>query len=180
MADAEQKKKEKKEKKAKKRKAEEEAEGAEEAKKPRQEEGGEEGEVARLRVPIAFPMSDEAENLTKNVYSLVKHSTLNKTMVRGIKDVTKVVRKDKAKGGIVALAADVSPMDCVAHLPLLLEEKEIPYVWVPSRHDLGSAAQSKRPTSVILVKGVPEEKAKVMNKVKKIVGRLHNALETEE
>jgi H/ACA ribonucleoprotein complex subunit 2 len=38
----------------------------------------------------------------------------------------------------------------------LLEEYEIPYLFVPSKQDLGAAAATKRPTSCVLVK-VPKK-----------------------
>eukprot|EP01065_Artemidia_motanka_P004665 TRINITY_DN1221_c1_g1_i1.p2 TRINITY_DN1221_c1_g1~~TRINITY_DN1221_c1_g1_i1.p2 ORF type:complete len:174 (+),score=53.53 TRINITY_DN1221_c1_g1_i1:73-594(+) len=166
----------KSQKKAKKRAAEEEAEGEPEAKKPREDEGeGAEEEAARMRVPIAYPFSDDHQNLTKKLLSLVKNATQNSTMVRGIREVTRVVRKDKAgESPLVLLAADISPIDCIAHMPVLLEDKDVPFVWVPSRHDLGAAAQSKRPTSAILITGVTDEKADTLRKAKKIIQKLQD------
>jgi H/ACA ribonucleoprotein complex subunit 2 len=49
------------------------------------------------------------------------------------------------------LAGDVSPIDVITHLPVTCEELGIPYVYVPSREDLGTAGNTKRPTSVVLV-----------------------------
>ena len=37
------------------------------------------------------------------------------------------------------------------HLPILCEDREVPYIYVPSKLDLGTAACTKRPTSCILV-----------------------------
>ena len=53
--------------------------------------------------------------------------------------------------GICILAGDVSPVDVIAHLPILCEEQDVPYIYVPSKQDLGYAALTKRPTSVVLV-----------------------------
>lgn len=39
-----------------------------------------------------------------------------------------------------------------SHLPCVFEDNDIPYVFVPSKHDLGAAIGSKRPTCVLLVK----------------------------
>jgi H/ACA ribonucleoprotein complex subunit 2 len=36
-------------------------------------------------------------------------------------------------------------------LPVLCEEKDVTYIYVPSKDDLGQAALTKRPTSVVLV-----------------------------
>ena len=53
--------------------------------------------------------------------------------------------------GVCILAGDVSPVDVIAHLPVLCEEQDVPYIYVPSKQDLGYAALTKRPTSVVLV-----------------------------
>lgn len=61
------------------------------------------------------------------------------------------------------LAADVSPMDVISHLPVLCEDKHVPYIFVPSRHKLGEACLAKRPTSVVMVgkeKGKKAEEGK--------------------
>mmetsp|Transcript_70641 Transcript_70641/g.82294 ORF Transcript_70641/g.82294 Transcript_70641/m.82294 type:complete len:146 (+) Transcript_70641:47-484(+) len=105
------------------------------------------------RCPIAQPISSDKPKMTKKVYSLIKKAvTLNKKkgIVKGIKDVTKAVRKGQK--GIVVIGADISPFDVISHLPVMLEEAKVPYVWVPSRSDLGTSTQSKRATSVVLLK----------------------------
>ncbi len=52
---------------------------------------------------------------------------------------------------MVVLAADVSPIDVISHIPILCENKSIPYVYVRSRMELGAASATKKPTSVILM-----------------------------
>jgi H/ACA ribonucleoprotein complex subunit 2 len=53
--------------------------------------------------------------------------------------------------GIVILAADISPMDVISHIPVLCEDHNIPYIYVQSRAELGMAGNTKRPTSVVMV-----------------------------
>ena len=72
-----------------------------------------------------------------------------KMVHRGVKETVKAVRKG-AKG-VVVIAADISPIDVLSHLPILCEEKEIPYIYVKSRAELGQACKTKRPTSCVLV-----------------------------
>eukprot|EP01084_Bolivina_argentea_P157941 275191_1 len=96
------------------------------------------------RCPISHPISSDKPKMTKKIYSLVKKAvTLDKKkgIVKGIKDVTKAVRKGQK--GIIVMGADISPFDVISHLPVMLEEASIPYVWVPSRQDLGTATQCK-------------------------------------
>ncbi len=53
--------------------------------------------------------------------------------------------------GVVVIAADISPMDVISHIPVLCEDHGVPYVFVPSRAELGAAGNTKRPTSVVMV-----------------------------
>jgi large subunit ribosomal protein L7Ae len=57
---------------------------------------------------------------------------------KGTNETTKAVERGAAK--LVVIAEDVDPPQVVAHLPLLCEERRVPYLYVPSKSDLGSAA----------------------------------------
>lgn len=57
---------------------------------------------------------------------------------KGTNETTKAVERGLAK--LVLIAEDVDPPEIVAHLPLLCDEKKIPYVYVPSKKRLGEAA----------------------------------------
>ncbi len=57
---------------------------------------------------------------------------------KGTNETTKAVERGQAK--LVLIAEDVDPPEIVAHLPLLCEEKGIPYIYVPSKKRLGQAA----------------------------------------
>jgi H/ACA ribonucleoprotein complex subunit 2 len=52
---------------------------------------------------------------------------------------------------LVVIAGDISPIDVIAHLPVLCEDSNVPYVFVPSKENLGEASATKRPTSVTMV-----------------------------
>ena len=56
----------------------------------------------------------------------------------GTNETTKAVERGQAK--LVIIAEDVDPEEIVMHLPILCEEKGIPYAYVPSKKELGSAA----------------------------------------
>jgi H/ACA ribonucleoprotein complex subunit 2 len=49
------------------------------------------------------------------------------------------------------MAGDISPMDVLSHLPVLCEEASVPYLFTPSRVELGLASSTKRPTSCLLI-----------------------------
>ena len=45
----------------------------------------------------------------------------------------------------VVMAADTEPIEILLHLPLLAEDKNVPYVFVPSKAALGRACGVSRP-----------------------------------
>ncbi len=57
---------------------------------------------------------------------------------KGTNETTKAVERGLAR--LVLIAEDVDPPEIVAHLPLLCEERKVPYVYVPSKERLGKAA----------------------------------------
>jgi len=106
-------------------------------------------------VPFANPLADD--KVTKKVLKSVKKAAKNKTLKRGVKEVVKSLRKspqgagNTSAPGIVILAADISPMDVISHIPVLCEDHNVPYIFVTSRAELGAAGNTKRPTSVVMV-----------------------------
>jgi len=97
---------------------------------------------------ISQPLADKKS--TKKCHKLVKKASSAKHIRRGVKELVHSVRKgDK---GLAILAGDIFPIDVVSHIPILLEESGIPYIFVPSKKDLGAAASTKRPTSCVLVR----------------------------
>ncbi len=48
-------------------------------------------------------------------------------------------------------AGDVSPIDIMCHMPSFCEEKGVPYVFVPSRKDLGVALKRNRPCIMVMI-----------------------------
>ena len=105
---------------------------------------------------IAKPLASKKS--TKRAHKLVKKASSSKIIRRGVKEVVKGIRKNEK--GICILAGDIYPLDVISHLPVLLEENGIPYLFVPSKQDLGAAACTKRPTSVVLVRDPKTAKSK--------------------
>jgi H/ACA ribonucleoprotein complex subunit 2 len=97
---------------------------------------------------IASPLADK--KMTKKLHKLVKKASGAKHIRRGVKEVVKGLRKgDK---GVAIIAGDIYPLDVISHIPILCEENDVPYMYVPSKIDLGASASTKRPTSVVLVR----------------------------
>ena len=49
-------------------------------------------------------------------------------------------------------------MDVISHLPVLCEDHNVPFIFVTSRAELGAAAKTKRPTSVVMIMEKAESK----------------------
>lgn len=68
----------------------------------------------------------------------------------GTNEVTKSSERSEAK--LVIMAEDVDPVEILVHVPMLCEEKRIPYLYVPKKQRLGqSAGLSKSAASVAVV-----------------------------
>lgn len=77
------------------------------------------------------------QELADKVLEAVKKAKDSGKIKKGTNETTKAVERSQAK--LVVIAEDVQPEEIVAHLPLLCEEKKIPYVYVPSKKSLGEA-----------------------------------------
>jgi len=79
------------------------------------------------------------EDLVAKIYELVELVRTTDGKVRkGINETTKMVERGEAK--LVIIAEDVDPPEIVAPLPILCEERDIPYTYVPSKRELGKKA----------------------------------------
>lgn len=128
----------------------------------------------RLVSPIANPLADE--KLTKKVLKAVKAAAEKKMIRRGVKEVVKALKKGEKGLTVVSdqtpsfleqqsltnhctmpfcaaqIAGDISPVEVIAHVPIFCEEKDVAYIYVPSKEDLGLASLTKRPTSIVMVR----------------------------
>ena len=80
-----------------------------------------------------------------------------KQLRRGLKEVTKALRKEES--GLCVIGGDVSPIDVITHIPVLCEDHDVPYIYVPSRKELGAVALTKRATTIVLVRAPAKDAA---------------------
>ncbi|VDN13104.1 unnamed protein product [Dibothriocephalus latus] len=106
-------------------------------------------EKLQFACPIAQPMA--SEKLTKRLSKLMKKAKRNKMLSCGVKDAVKQIIKKKIPG-ILVIAGDVSPIDTVSHIPVICEENNIPYCYVPSRYDLGANFSSTASSLCVFIK----------------------------
>ncbi|PSS08321.1 H/ACA ribonucleoprotein complex subunit 2-like protein [Actinidia chinensis var. chinensis] len=97
--------------------------------------------------PIAKPLA--GKKLNKRIFKLVRRAAGHKCLKRGVKEVVKSIRRGNK--GLCIIAGNISPIDVITHVPILCEESDIPYIYVPSKEDLANAGATKRPTCCVLV-----------------------------
>jgi large subunit ribosomal protein L7Ae len=99
-------------------------------------------------------------------YDLVEKARDNGKVSKGANEATKQTERGQAK--IVIMAEDVTPEEILAHMPVLCEEKNIPYTYVPSKDELGSAAGLKVSTAAVAILDAGKDKSSIDNIIKKI------------
>ncbi|MCI4335739.1 MAG: 50S ribosomal protein L7Ae [Thermoplasmata archaeon] len=114
---------------------------------------------------------DTPPELADKALQLVQIASETGKLRVGTNEVTKSSERAEAK--LVVMAEDVDPVEILVHVPMLCEEKRIPYVYVPKKQRLGqSAGLSKSAASVAIVeagdaKGLLEEIAASAQSLKK-------------
>jgi len=109
---------------------------------------------------------------------------------KGTNEATKAIESGNAT--LVVIAEDVDPEEVVMHLPMICGEKNVPYCYVPTRKELGTAAGLTVPSAAIaiekagnaaeLVKSIVEKIGKSAPKVeaKAHVPAVHEAKKEEK
>eukprot|EP01125_Pyxidicula_operculata_P014375 TRINITY_DN4783_c0_g1_i1.p2 TRINITY_DN4783_c0_g1~~TRINITY_DN4783_c0_g1_i1.p2 ORF type:complete len:129 (+),score=29.51 TRINITY_DN4783_c0_g1_i1:892-1278(+) len=93
--------------------------------------------------PKAFPLSSTDAKLTDTILALVGQAANYKQLRKGANEATKTLNRGLAE--IIIMAADAEPIEILLHLPLLCEDKNVSYVFVPSKVALGRACGVSRP-----------------------------------
>ncbi len=75
-------------------------------------------------------------DMADSIYEMIKGVKEHGKIKRGSNEVTKAAERGVAK--MIIMAEDVNPPELLAHLPLICDEKEIPYAYVPSQEYLAS------------------------------------------
>lgn len=95
---------------------------------------------------VRFEMPKE---LSDKAYEIVEAARDTGKVRKGTNEVTKLVERGEAQ--LVILAEDVQPAEILAHMPLLCEERNVLYAYVPSKAELGNAVGLEKPTASVAV-----------------------------
>jgi large subunit ribosomal protein L7Ae len=85
---------------------------------------------------------------------------------KGVNETTKAIERKTAQ--LVVIAGDVSPEEVVIHLPMLCKEHKIPYAFVPTKKELGSAIGIDVGTSAVAVENAGGATEKLQDILKKL------------
>lgn len=90
--------------------------------------------------PKAYPLAPP--DLSTRILDLIQQACNYKQLRKGANEATKALNRGKAE--LVVLAADAEPLEILLHLPLVCEDKNVPYVFVRSKVALGRACGVSR------------------------------------
>jgi large subunit ribosomal protein L7Ae len=92
---------------------------------------------------------DMPKELVDKTYEAVELARDSGKLRKGVNEVTKLVER----GGVVlvVMSEDVQPPEILAHMPILCEEKNVIYAYVPSKQELGVASGLKVPTASVAI-----------------------------
>ncbi|MDD1767280.1 MAG: 50S ribosomal protein L7Ae [Methanomassiliicoccales archaeon] len=107
---------------------------------------------------VRFEMPKELQD---KAYEIVEIARDTGKVKKGSNEVTKLVERGEAV--LVVMAEDVQPPEILAHLPLLCEERNIAYAYVPSKAELGNASGLEKPTAAVAVVDIGKGKPLLEN-----------------
>lgn len=109
-------------------------------------------------------MVEVSKETVEKIYKLVESVKIDGKLRKGTNETTKSV--EKAEAQLVIAAEDISPKEIVMHLPVLCKEKNIPFVYVTSKSELGAAAGLPVSTSSIAIVNPGDAKKQLMVVIK--------------
>ncbi len=84
---------------------------------------------------VKFEIPEEIQNKALEALEIARDTGKVK---KGSNEATKAVERNVAQ--LVLIGSDVEPEEIVMHLPLLCDEKQIPFVYISKQNDIGSAS----------------------------------------
>lgn len=76
-------------------------------------------------------------DLVNPILEAVRVAATSGKVRRGTNEATKAIERGISK--LIVIAEDVEPAEVVAHLPIICEEQNAAYAFVPSKQELGKA-----------------------------------------
>ena len=111
------------------------------------------------------------KELTQDIFNTITRCSQLKKIKKGANEATKTL--NRGISDLIVIAADVKPLEIVLHLPLLCEDKNVPYVFVESQRLLGRACGVSRPViAASILNNTSDELKTTITKLKEEVEKL--------
>ncbi|QIW96293.1 hypothetical protein AMS68_001811 [Peltaster fructicola] len=119
----------------------------------------------------AWPVADAALSQV-DFSTLAQQASHYRQLKKGANEATKTLNRGISE--IVILAADTEPLAILLHLPLLCEDKNTPYVYVPSKMALGRACGVSR--AVISCSITTNEASELMGQIRALKDKVERLM----
>jgi ribosomal protein eL8 len=97
---------------------------------------------------VKYKVPEKLQDQLKNALTTIAE-TKDSKIRKGMNEVTKSIERNQAK--LVVMAEDVSPPEILYHVPVLCEEKKIPYIYISTKKALGKAVNINVSSSSIAI-----------------------------
>ncbi|KAF2238166.1 ribonucleoprotein-associated protein [Viridothelium virens] len=134
----------------------------------------------------AWPLADQA--LSQEILDIVQQAqnyrfgihiftlrvilSSRRQLKKGANEATKTLNRGTSE--LIVLAADATPLAIILHLPLLCEDKNVPYVYIPSKMSLGRAAGVSR--AVVSVSITTSEASDLMGQIRSLKDKVERLM----
>eukprot|EP00483_Globobulimina_turgida_P005774 UN05784 len=120
--------------------------------------------------PKAYPLAPV--DLSTSILELIQQAANYRQLKRGANESTKTLNRGQAM--LIIMAADTEPIEILMHIPLLCEDKNVHYVFVPSKSSLGRACGVTRATICCSI--IYEQDSNLTKQIEKIQARVEKLL----
>ena len=120
--------------------------------------------------PKAFPLA--SANLTNKILNFVQQALHYKQLKKGANESTKTLNRGMSE--FIVITADTEPIEILLHLPLLCEDKNVPYIFVPSKSALGRACGVS--SAVIAASIISNEASELKFQIQQIKSEIESLL----
>ncbi|MEM0086872.1 MAG: 50S ribosomal protein L7Ae [Candidatus Micrarchaeaceae archaeon] len=122
---------------------------------------------------VKFEVSKEVAD---KAYEAVRLAMQSGAIKKGANETTKSIERGIAQ--LVVIAEDVDPEEVVMHIPMLCEQRKIPFVYVPTKKDLGKAIGLNVNCASVAIEKFGNAEAVAKDVIAKVTGKSQAAAAT--
>ncbi|MBN1214393.1 MAG: 50S ribosomal protein L7ae [Candidatus Lokiarchaeota archaeon] len=118
---------------------------------------------------VKFKTPDQIQTKLKTTLNQIAE-TKDSKIRKGMNETTKSIERGAAK--LVVMAEDVTPPEILFHIPMLCEEKGIPFGYLSTKKDLGNAVRINVSSSAISIENEGSGNEGILNGLVKDLDKL--------